>query len=143
MMKSIRVLLKNVLTVAAATLLLNACGGGGSTESNPAPVGASSVGTYTGPGPNSPDVQRFRVNLWENIRGTNRCGQCHVPGIQSPFFARSDNVNSAYDAVFAANLVDTNNPALSELVQKVGLGHNCWLGDNQACADIMTTWIEN
>ena len=29
------------------------------------------------------------------------------------------------------------------MVKQVANGHNCWLASNQACADIMTTWISN
>ncbi len=131
--------LSTLIRATLLTLVVTACGGGADTESNPA-GGSGQQSTYTGPPPEFPDVQAFRVNLWENIRGTNRCGQCHVPGTQAPFFARSDNVNDAYDE--ALLLVELDNPALSRLVEKVGLGHNCWLADDQACADIMTTWIE-
>ena len=41
-------------------------------------------------------MQAFRINLWENIKGNNRCGSCHGAGGQTPMFARNDNVNDAY-----------------------------------------------
>ena len=54
-------------------------------------------------------------------------------------FVREDDVNLAYAA--ANPLVDLLSPADSRLVTKVGGGHNCWLTDDQACADIITTWV--
>jgi hypothetical protein len=125
--------------------VVTACGGGASTESNPA-GNTTAQATYTGPPPEFPDVQAFRVNVWENIRRDDRCGQCHDESSTFPF-ARSDDVNLAYDLVtdLANPLVDVDNPGLSRLVARVGNNHNCWLGRpaEQACADIMTTWIEN
>lgn len=137
------------LPLAAPLLLaafaLGACGGGAETESNPPPPGTSPTVTYNGPAPAFPDVQAFRVSLWENIRGSNRCGACHTAGGQAPVFARSDDVNLAYQAAVA--LVELDNPGNSRLVTKVTEGHNCWLGNDgaslQACGDIMTTWIDN
>ncbi len=138
-------LLRNSVLTLAAALLLTACGGGASTESNPPPTNAPPQSNYAGPPPAFPDVQAFRVSLWENIRGTDRCGACHVEGGQAPRFARNDDVNLAYSD--AIDLVDLGLPSDSRLVTKLGEGHNCWLGSdaasNQACADIMTTWIEN
>ena len=136
-----RSVLHPVLVPLFLAAVLTACGGSGAdTESNPPPRTVD-VSDYTGPPPEFPDVQAFRVSLWEPVRGTDRCGQCHVPGVQGPFFARSDDVNQAYSA--ALPLVDLDDPAQSRLVTKVGGGHNCWLASNQACADIMTTWIES
>ena len=139
----------NCLVKAFALVLvvtvISACGGGASTESNPG-GNSTAQSTYTGPPPEFPDVQAFRVNLWENIRGDDRCGQCHDESSTFPF-ARSDDVNLAYALVTAPSnpLVDVDNPSLSRLVERVGNNHNCWLGQTaeQACADIMTTWIEN
>lgn len=56
-------------------------------------------------------------------------------------FARSDNINLAYQA--AQTVVNLGTPSNSMMVQKVGGGHHCWLANNQACADTMTTWIQN
>ena len=54
----------------------------------------------------------------------------------------SDDVNLAYAA--ANTIVDPRlSRGESRMVQKVAGGHNCWLGSNDACADILTTWIEN
>ena len=50
------------------------------------------------PRPATADVQAFQVNFWNNMRGQNRCGQCHnaTSPAQMPNFARSDDVNLAY-----------------------------------------------
>jgi len=132
------------LASACATLLLTACAGGGSgadTQINPA-TGLPTVASYTGPAPATADVQSFKINLYDNIRGNNRCGSCHsVAGGQTPMFARSDDVNLAYAE--ANPVVDLIVPSDSRIAQKVAGGHNCWLTSDQACADILTTWITN
>jgi hypothetical protein len=131
-------------SLAALALLITSCGGGASTEQNNPPAPTTQT-RYTGAAPATDDIQSFRVSLWENIRGSNRCGACHNEGNQAPQFARSDDVNLAYSAAYP--LADLTSPSDSRLVVKVGGGHNCWLGNDassaQACADIMTTWIEN
>jgi hypothetical protein len=135
-------LLGSCLTAVAA-LSLAACGGGSGAETQQNPAGPSGPGSsYTGPAPATADVQAFKLNLWDNIHMTNRCGSCHsVDGGQAPMFARSDDVNLAYSD---ANLVVTlTSPQDSEMVTKVAGGHNCWLADNGACAAILTTWITN
>ncbi|MEL4395602.1 LamG domain-containing protein, partial [Shewanella algae] len=55
-------------------------------------------------------------------------------------FARSDDVNLAYQAVNP--LVNFQQPDQSELVLKVSSGHNCWVSDPKACGDTMLTWIK-
>ncbi len=58
-------------------------------------------------------------------------------------FVRNDDVNLAYAA--AVTVVDTDQPSDSFIVAKVseGLtGHNCWNGNKDVCATIMTGWIE-
>jgi hypothetical protein len=140
-MKATRIL--GLLTLVAS-LALSACGGGGAGNSA-LPVGAptSSVDAYTGPAPATADVQAFEVNLWNNIRGQNRCGQCHnaTTPAQMPNFARSDNVNLAYAE--ANTVVNLSQPSTSTMVVKVSGGHNCWLADPSACGQILTTWISN
>ena len=86
-------------------------------------------------------MQAFEVNLWNNIRGQNRCGQCHnaTTPAQMPNFARSDNVNLAYAQ--ANTVVNLAQPSTSMMVVKVSGGHNCWLADTSACGQILTTWI--
>ncbi|MGH8219918.1 MAG: LamG domain-containing protein [Steroidobacteraceae bacterium] len=118
--------------------LLAACGGGASVQQNAQTSGAA-VATYTGPAPANADVQSFEVNLWQNVKAANRCGGCHTQGGQSPQFARTDDVNLAYQA--ANSVVDLQQPNQSMMVQKVGGGHNCWLASAQACGDTLTSWI--
>ncbi len=132
------------LLTLAASFALSACGGGGAaTTATPASAPTSNVNAYTGPAPATADVQAFEVNLWNNIRGQNRCGQCHnaTTPAQMPNFARSDNVNLAYAQ--ANTVVNLAQPSTSLMVTKVSGGHNCWLADNSACGAILTTWITN
>jgi hypothetical protein len=127
---------------AALALLavLTACGGGGAPVAVNAQPPTSSAQTYTGPPPANADVQAFMVNLWANISPSNRCGGCHHAGGQSPMFARSDDVNLAYQA--ALPLVNLSDPSQSTFVLKVGGGHNCWVADPSACAATMLVWIQ-
>src|SRR5271169_6514968 len=132
------------LLAVAASFALSACGGAGApTVANVAPSQAATASAYTGPAPATADVQAFEVNLWNNIRVQNRCGQCHnaTTPAQMPNFARSDDVNLAY--VQANTVVNLAQPSQSIMVVKVSGGHNCWLADNNACGQILTTWITN
>src|SRR5512134_1367196 len=127
------------LVALGLLLLLGGCGGGADTVQNPAgPSGPAP--SYSGPPPATADVQAFKINVWDNLRGSNRCGQCHGSG-QTPTFVRQDDVNLAYEA--ANTVVTLSSPRDSRMVTKVGGGHNCWLASNDACADILTTWITN
>ncbi|MET0292460.1 MAG: LamG domain-containing protein [Steroidobacteraceae bacterium] len=133
--------LRHPLTILAALLALAACGGSGApTSVNPITT-PPTVADYTGPAPGTGDVQAFRINLWENIKASNRCGGCHNATGQTPRFARNDDVNSAY--ADATGIVNLTQPDQSRMVLKVAGGHNCWLTSNQACGDILTTWIRN
>jgi hypothetical protein len=128
------------LAVCLGLLALAACSGGASTTQNPNTANDVAA-AYTGPAPASADVQSFKVNLWQNINGSDRCGACHHANGQSPMFARSDDVNQAYQA--ALTVVNLTQPSQSTMVQKVGGGHNCWLASPADCATILTTWIQN
>lgn len=138
-MNRIRLRLPN-LVLALALLGLAACSGGAPTTQNPDTVTAA-ASVYAGPAPTSADVEAFKVNLWQNINMSSRCGGCHKAGGQSPMFARSDDVNQAYSA--ALTVVNLTQPDQSTMVVKVAGGHNCWLSSPSACADILTTWIQN
>ncbi len=116
-------------------------GGGASTETNPVTTGPGGGRVSGAPSPAPADIQSFRVNFWENVRGGNRCGNCHGAGGQAPQFARSDDVNAAYQQ--AAATVDRDFPGQSLMVTKVGGGHNCWLADAGACASILARWIQD
>jgi hypothetical protein len=133
-----------VLQRAAALTLLTivaACTAGGpATTQTQATTPGTTASTYTGPAAANADVQSFKINLWDNIRTSDKCGGCHHEGGQSPMFARSDDVNLAYQA--ANPLVNFTQPGQSTLVLKVSSGHNCWVADPKACGDTMLTWIK-
>src|SRR5262249_35590091 len=107
---------------AAMGLLLSvalaACGPSGPSTTVNQPTGTAPTSNYTGPAPSSKDVQAFEVSLWNNVRSSDRCGGCHYAGGQSPQFARSDNVNLAYQA--ALPLINASEPGQSTLVLQVG-----------------------
>jgi mono/diheme cytochrome c family protein len=125
-----------------SVMALSGCGGGASTTANPNTQTQVLV-TYTGPAAATDDIRAFQLNFWENLRSDNRCGSCHGNG-QDPQFARSDDVNLAYTA--ALTVVDVNQPDQSAIVSKVrgsgNIGHHCWLASTDACADIITAYIE-
>jgi Concanavalin A-like lectin/glucanases superfamily len=132
------------LLALAASFALTACGGAGApTTTNPAPSQTVTADAYTGPPAATADVTAFQVNFWNNVRVQNRCGQCHnaTSPAQMPNFARSDDVNLAYAQ--ANTVVNLATPSTSLIVTKVSGGHNCWLADNGACGQILTTWIAN
>ncbi len=125
-----------------AAALLASCGGGSDTVANP-DLGTLNV-AYNGPPPATDDVRAYQINVWDNLKAQNRCGQCHGQD-QEPVFVDPNDVNSAYaQAIPHINLVD---PASSLLVTKVGGGHNCWLTSNVACADsieqMIINWVGN
>ena len=148
MNKEIHMSLFSAFKAATALILvtaLTACGGGGSdgpaTVVNQVSSNTATANAYTGPAAATADVTSFQINLWQNIRVQNRCGGCHHEGGQSPMFARSDDVNLAYQA--ALPLVNVTDPSQSTLVLRVGSGHNCWVADPSACAATMQQWIMN
>src|SRR5690606_29635030 len=132
--------LKTSAALALASVLAACSSSGAPTQENPI-TSAPPVADYTGPAAQNADVQAFRINLWQNIRASNRCGGCHNEGGQTPTFARNDDVNLAYQA--ANTVVDLVQPDQSRLVTKVAEGHNCWLAAASACADTLTVWIRN
>ncbi len=133
--------LRAVALAGLTGALLSACGGGAETTDNPI-TSVTPPATYVGPPPATADVQSFKLNVWDNVQMSSRCGGCHNDQVgQLPMFARHDDVNLAYEA--ANSVVDLSQPSNSRLVSKVGGGHNCWLSDAAACGDIMTTWISN
>ena len=130
--------------IALAILTLTACGGSGGPSTTATPLAnaqGSDVTAYTGPAPNTADVQRFKINLWDSLSAKNRCGNCHTTGGQTPQFVRTDDINAAYAA--ATTIVDLNNPGMSRMVAKVAGGHNCWLTSAAACGDVLTRLITN
>jgi Concanavalin A-like lectin/glucanases superfamily len=132
--------------VIAAGLVGCGSGSGAKTESKTNNTGGSSGGTFgynnaaTKPAADA-EVNKFLTNLWMIVAPPDRCGACHIEGEQAPEFARGDDINLAYAAVLNNNLVRLSDPAQSRLVTKVAAGHNCWVADPQACADIITAGI--
>jgi Concanavalin A-like lectin/glucanases superfamily len=125
----------------AALAVLTACSSSGpATTANPV-TAPPTVQAYSGPAPENADVQAFKINLWQNIEGADKCGGCHHAGGQSPQFARADDINLAYQA--ANTVVNLTQPDQSEMVKKVAGGHNCWLASPAACGDTLTVWIQN
>lgn len=136
-MKTFRIAL-----LAAAFVLVAACSGGATTTVNANPTLLGGGDDYAGPAPQTADIQSFRINFWQNVKGPDRCGGCHneTRG-QAPMFARSDDVNQAYEAILP--YVNLTEPDQSPLVAHVAGGHNCWQASARACADILTVWIRN
>jgi len=133
--------LRTLLAIAAGFTALYGCGTGSGAATSVNPVTTTpGVRHYNGPSPATPDVQTFKLALWDNLVPNNRCGTCHNLD-QSPRFVRADDINLAYDA--ANTVVNLTDPAMSIMVTKVRSGHNCWLSDNNACGDIVQTYVEN
>ena len=148
-----------LLILALVAGLLGGCGGSGSgskIEENPNPCinkqgenicTSNDPITYNGKPAANADIEKFRTALWSKLTEQKHCGGCHQT--QAPVFARRDDINLAYEAVLADNLVNLQSPADSRLVTKVAGGHNCWetesnaAANNQACGDIMTGWIND
>jgi len=136
--------IRTALVAVAASILLAACGDGAQMTSQPVANGGGNTNNtpYTGPVARDGDVLKFQQEFWSNAKTTDRCGSCHNETVgQLPMFVRNDDVNIAYDA--ALTVTDTVTPSMSRVVEKVGDGHNCWVGDPGVCSTIMTTWIEN
>lgn len=132
--------LRSAAVLALISTLAACTAGGPATTQTQQTTPGTAASSYTGPAASNADVQAFKINLWENIRAADKCGGCHHEGGQSPMFARSDDVNAAYQA--AGPLVNFSQPAQSTLVLKVSGGHNCWVADPKACGDTMLTWIK-
>jgi len=130
------------ITLALVILaLLQSCGtGSGAPVVQNALTTTAAVSNYSGPPPATADVQAFKLALWDNLVPNNRCGSCHNES-QNPRFVRADDINLAYDA--ANTVVNLSDPADSVMVAKVRGGHNCWLADDNACGDIVQSYIEN
>jgi hypothetical protein len=127
------------LSVAITALsFLSACSGGGPEVEENVIVEPPPPSGYTGPAPQTDDVQAFKLNVWDNLSATNRCGQCHGDA-QEPTFVNLTDVNLAYAE--ANKIVDLNQISQSLMVTKVAGGHNCWLTSDSACADTIASYI--
>jgi len=139
-MKTIKNL--QISTLLCTAVFLAACSGGSGQDTEEQPnTNQSDNGTsYSGPSPETDDVNQYKRYIWDNLAAQNRCGSCHIEGAQSPHFVRGDDINAAYDE--GRELVNLSLPEESRLVTKVGGGHNCWLSSDDACAEIITNYIE-
>lgn len=134
-------ILRSTFVILAALALLQACGSGsGAPVVQNALTSTPDVSNYNGPPPATEDVQAFKLAVWDNLVPNNRCGSCHNES-QNPRFVRADDINLAYDA--ANTVVNLTDPGDSVIVTKVRGGHNCWLAEANACADIIQSYIEN
>ena len=140
--------IKFIKTCFLSTLLafmLSGCGTNSGEENKINPDsnggGTSTNTNYTGPAPITTDIQNFKLNVWDNLVSTDRCGACHSTGGQSPTFVDDSNINTAYAQ--ANTIINLQDPSQSAMVAKVAGGHNCWLTSATACADIITRFIQN
>ncbi len=133
--------LMHAVFLSGLIIILSACGSGSGAGTSENPLTSNpSVGNYTGPAPATADVQSFKLALWDNLVPNNRCGSCHNE-TQNPRFVRADDINLAYSE--ANSIVDLADPGNSLMVQKVRGGHNCWLASDDACGDIIESYISN
>lgn len=119
---------------------LTGCGGESNVVEQPKPPTTDNGEfVYKGPAAQTEDTQKFKIAVWDNLVGDDKCGACHNESGQSPQFARRDDINLAYSAI--NGFINLTSPKDSLLVTKVAGGHNCWLESDTACADILSTWI--
>ncbi len=134
-------MLINSLLASGLIMLLFACGSGSGAKTSANPQTSNpTVGNYIGPAPATPDVQSFKIALWDNLVPNNRCGSCHNEA-QNPRFVRADDINLAYSE--SNSIIDLSDPDNSLMVQKVRGGHHCWLASDDACGDIVESYISN
>lgn len=120
--------------------LLSGCGSDSEVKEQPKPpIDDSGEFVYSGPAAETADIQQFKIAVWDNLVGNDKCGACHNEQGQSPQFARRDDINLAYGAI--NGFINLTSPKDSLLVTKVAGGHNCWQQSDSVCADILTTWI--
>ena len=131
-------------------MLLQACSGGsggGATERDASVVidtGTETGFTYSGPTAVNIEIQSFKREFYDNLAIAGRCGDCHTTGGPGPnLFVDKDDVNNAWQE--ANKVVNLDDPASSEVVQRVTNGHNCWLGSDQtaSCRTAMIGYINN
>jgi len=142
-MSHLRSKLSKLLLLFSASILISACGSGQSTEDLPdlSGSGSGSSSLYSGETARTDDIASFQENFWTPLLNEASCETCHGAGGQTPTFVRDDNINLAYAE--ANSVVDSNDPASSDIVEKVRNGHNCWEASDNACAALMTAFIEN
>ena len=134
-------------SLVALTLILTACSGGSGPgvqllPDSPVNDNGGGLEPYTGPAAQNQDVADYQRFVWENLRGNDRCGQCHGTADQVPVFVRADDINQAYN--IALPLINLSSPAESRLVTKVATGHNCWEPSSlEVCTDTIENLITN
>jgi Concanavalin A-like lectin/glucanases superfamily len=133
--------LSKLLLLFSASVLISACGSGQSTEALPDLGSSGSSSLYTGDPARTDDIASFQEKFWTPLLNEATCESCHGAGGQSPTFVRDDDINLAYAE--ANSVVNHNDPASSDIVAKVQSGHNCWEASDNACASLMTAFIEN
>lgn len=67
----------------------------------------------------------FRDGLYSRVL-LERCGSCHTPSIQAPYFANTTDIQAAHDVIVDEGLVDFLDASGSRLSDKVRRNHNCW-----------------
>jgi len=139
-------------SVLSISLVLAACGDSPSVEGNATPsnITAALDVDYSGEPPLTDEVTTFKTEFWNNLAGSDKCGQCHTSGGAASGFAfvDLDNINTAFARAIATNnsgdlIVDRSSPNLSRVVVKVAGGHQCWVSNPQICADIIEGYIDN
>jgi len=130
--------LGRVFILMCVTAVVASCGSGPGTE---ATVGDDDDSTTTSKGTvTTEDGLRFKQYVWNELSAPDRCGNCHSEGGTGPTkFADPADVLGSFSA--AITKVDKTNIAGSELVTKVGGGHNCWQANDADCATDMTAYI--
>ena len=115
-----------IMVAGLSAIVLAACGGGGAQTTDNPITSITPPSTYSGPPPQTADVQAFKLSVWDNIQASNRCGGCHVPGgIGTGSFARNDDINLAYQEANIGTRANLAVPSDSQMVTKLGEGHNC------------------
>ena len=111
--------LRLIMVAGLSAVVLAACGGGAQTTDNPI-TSITPTSTYSGPPPQTADVQAFKLSVWDNIQASNRCGGCHVPGgIGTGSFARNDDINIAYQEANIGTRANLAVPSDSQMVTKL------------------------
>ncbi len=119
--------------------LLSACGN--ETENTENARKQTNNEKYSGPAPETTDIQNFKREFWAKLNDTENCGGCHIEGGQGTGkFVRTDNVNLAYAE--ALSIINVNDIPASPIVTKLANGHQCWLGSDQDCADAVVGYIQ-
>ena len=136
------------ITSLALVAFLAACSGGSGQETTSSDIvvvdDIDDGFVYTGPDAINEDVLRFQQSLFLTVTPDNRCAGCHTPDAPSPvepYFARSDDVNVAYETI--SPLVNLGEPGASRIVEKVVTeAHNCFAADLIQCEGILTRGVE-